>query len=617
MSDSQSLHKSLGLLHVFAIASGAMVGSGLFILPGMAHAMAGPGVILSYVLAGLLATTGMLSMVELATAMPKAGSDYFIITRGFGAGIGSIAGMLSWFSLSLKSAFAIVGMATFARMLLPFPGLLTGVVLAVLFVGLNILGVHQAARAQTIMVIGLYALLLLYVAVGFSHTRVELFTPFAPRGATGIFFAAGFVFISYGGLLKVASVAEEIRDPGRVMPLGLTLALLAVTVLYALTVMVTSGIMDSAQLDGSLTPISDGGRILLGEFGLAAMSIAAVLALVSTANAGIMAASRYLLAMSRDGLVPPVLSKLNTRFKTPHTAISLTGGLVLLSLFLPLKLLVEAASCVLMLTYVLCCLSVIVLRESGLENYRPLFKAPLYPWLQVAGILGIGFVLAELGIEAFVISATLVLTAFLVFWFYGRKQYARESALLHLITRLTDYELVEGELETELKEIIRERDHIVVDRFDRLVRRAPLLDLSGPLTQEEFFDAAAERLAPRLGMARARLAEDLHRKEQRNSTVLSPFIASPYVAIEGSERFEMLVARVREGIDFGPEAEAVRAAFVFAGTADERSFHFRALAAIAQVAMVEDFEHRWLEAKDEQGLRDLILLAERKRFSVK
>ncbi|MBN1269389.1 MAG: APC family permease [Kiritimatiellae bacterium] len=105
MEEQHELSKGLGLAHVFTIAAGAMIGSGLFILPGLAHAMAGPGVIWSYVLAGLLATTGALSMAELVTAMPKAGRDYFYVVRGFGAGTGSIAGVLSWFALTLKSAF--------------------------------------------------------------------------------------------------------------------------------------------------------------------------------------------------------------------------------------------------------------------------------------------------------------------------------------------------------------------------------------------------------------------------------------------------------------------------------------------------------------------------------
>lgn len=570
MEDSVKLHKGLGLVHVFTIASGAMIGSGLFILPGMAHAMAGPGVIGSYVLAGLLATTGALSLAELATAMPKAGSDYFFIMRGFGAGTGSIAGLLSWFSLSLKGAFAIVGMATFVHLIVDIPGLLSGAVLAVLFIGLNILGVREAARAQAVLVVGLFGLLLLYVVVGFPQTRAELLIPFAPYGAASIFSAAGFVFVSYGGLLKVASVAEEVRNPGRVMPLGLTLALVSVTLLYALTVMVTSGVVERSALDGSLTPISDGGRIIMGRFGFVAMSIGAILAFISTANAGIMAASRYLLALSRDQLPPSFLSKVNARFKTPHVAILTTGGLILLSLLLELKVLVEAASCVLMMTYILSCLAVIVLRESRLQNYRPSFRSPLYPWLQIGGILGLGFVLFELGIEAYLISAGLILIAFLIFWFYRRKQAARESALLHLMTRLTDRQLVHGALEAELKQIIRERDDIIVDRFDRLVENAPVLDFPEPLSKEQFFHAAAERLADRLNTEPGRLKTVLQHREEENSTALSLFVAVPHIVVQGEKRFDLLIARASKGIDFSADAREIRAVFVLAGTVDDK-----------------------------------------------
>ena len=140
MTNQSELKKGLGLAHVFTIASGAMIGSGLFILPGLAHAMAGPGVLWSYVLAGLLVGTGALSMAELVTAMPKAGSNYFYIMRGFGPEAGSIAGILSWFAIALKSSFAIVGMATFARLVVDIHGLAAGAVLTLGFVVLNIVG---------------------------------------------------------------------------------------------------------------------------------------------------------------------------------------------------------------------------------------------------------------------------------------------------------------------------------------------------------------------------------------------------------------------------------------------------------------------------------------------
>ena len=111
------LKRELKLLEVFCIASGAMISSGIFILPGLAFAKAGPGVVASYLLAGLLAIPGMLCVAELATAMPKAGGDYFFITRSFGPAVGTVSGILSWFSLSLKSAFALLGMAAFMALI--------------------------------------------------------------------------------------------------------------------------------------------------------------------------------------------------------------------------------------------------------------------------------------------------------------------------------------------------------------------------------------------------------------------------------------------------------------------------------------------------------------------
>lgn len=616
MVEPQGLRKGLTLIHVFCIASGAMISSGLFILPGMAHAMAGPGVIWSYLLAGILATAGALSIAELATAMPKPGGDYFFITRGFGPGIGTIAGMLSWFALSLKSAFAIVGMATFLALIVNVNGLTAGAVLCLVFILLNLFGVEEAARVQVALVFGLFALLALYVLVGLPQMRSELLIPFAPYGVHRLFTTTGFVFVSYGGLLKVASVAEEIRDPGRVIPLGLVLSLVAATLCYTLAVAVTSGVLESELLDNSLTPLSDGGRVVMGSFGYAAMSIGAILAFVSTANAGIMAASRYLLALSRDKLLPSPLARISTRFRTPHVAIAVTGAAIILGLLLKLDVLVEAASTVLILTSMLSCLSVIVLRESRLENYRPVFRAPLYPWLQVGGVAGLGFVLFEMGVGAYVISLLLVLVGFLVYWFYGRKRVRQESALLHVVARLTARELITASLENELKDIVRVRDGIVVDRFDRLVERAVILDIDRKLDLDEFVELAAESLAPRMGLESAPLAQMLRDREAESSTLLTPTLAVPHVVVPGAGRFELLLARVRDGVRFSAQAPDVHTIFVLAGSRDERNFHLRALAAIAQTAQAEDFERRWLSAKNDQALRDIMLLSNRDRRDI-
>ncbi|HOD84005.1 MAG: putative amino acid permease YhdG [Planctomycetes bacterium ADurb.Bin126] len=607
------LKKGLGLPHVFCIASGAMISSGLFVLPGLAHARAGPAVILSYLLAGLLAFPGLLCVAELTTAMPKAGGDYFFVTRGMGPAVGTVAGILNWFSLSLKSGFALVGLAAFLQLLVPVDYRLLGLALSALFVVVNLVGVREAARLQVALVMALLALLAVFVFAGLGHVQSTRIMPFAPHGWPAVFSTAGFVFVSYGGLLKISSVAEEVRRPGRVIPMGLFLSLGVVLTVYSLAVLVTSGVMSDEKLHNTLMPISDAAGAFMGNAGQIALTIGAILAFMTTANAGIMSASRYLLAMSRDELLPRRLARVSPRFQTPQVALAITGAVVALSLLVQLESLIKAASTVLILTHIGACLSVIVLREGRVQNYRPRFRSPLYPWVQLAGILGLVFVLLEMGLEAYLVAAALIVASFCLYWFYGRTRWRRESALLHLIQRITARELVTGSLERELKEIVRERDQIVLDRFDTLIENSAVLDLPGPVEAEEFFRQAAEQLGPRVGIESKDLRGMLSAREKDSSTVLGANLAIPHVVIDQSGRFDILLARCREGIVF-PNGRKVQAAFVMVGSRDQRNFHLRALAAIAQVTQEQGFAKNWLSANGPQALRDAVLLAERQRF---
>lgn len=607
------LKRELKLLDVFCIASGAMISSGLFILPGLAHAHAGPAAFVSYVVAALLATTGMLSQAELVSAMPKAGGTYFYVSRSLGPVVGTVDGLITWFSLSLKSAFALVGMAAIAVLIFDVNMQLVSVSLCALFVLINLVGVKEAGRVQVVLVLGLLAILLFYVIRGLPAVNVQYFEPFAPNGAGAIFSTAGFVFVSFGGLLKVASVAEEVKDPGRVVPLGMMLSLLAVGILYMLVVLVTSGVLAAGELHRSLTPISDGAAVFMGHGGKVVLAIAAALAFISTANAGVMAASRYLLASSRDGLLPETLGRINARFHTPHAAILVTGAFMVAALFLKLDKLVKAASSVLMMTYMFSCLSVVILRESRLQNYQPRFRSPLYPFVQIVGIIGCGYLLLRIGTEALLINGALVFSGIFVYWFYGRIRANREYALLHLIERITAEELTTHSLETELKEIIRERDEIVKDRFDRIIEESIVLDLEQCVDMDSFFELVAGRMAGRLKLHPDELFRLLKEREAESTTVLNPFLAIPHIVIESEGTFDILLARCRSGIDFHESGSNVRAVFVLAGGRDERNFHLRALAAIAQIVQNPHFEKRWLAAKGREELRDIVLLGERRR----
>lgn len=599
-------------MDVFSIATGAMISSGIFILPGLAYAQAGAGVVASYFLAGLLALCGMLSQAELVSAMPKAGGTYFFVVRSMGPSVGTVNGLITWFSVSLKGAFALIGMATFTSLIIDINISLIALLFCLFFIILNLIGIKEAGKVQVVLVGGLLTLLLIYVVLGLPEVKVRHFEPFAPKGIGAILSTAGFVFISYGGLLKVSSIAEEVRNPGKTIPLGMILSLLATSIFYTFAVFVTTGVLGD-NLANSLTPISDGAAVFIGRWGRIALSVSALLAFASTANAGIMAASRYPLALSRDGLLPEFFGRINERFKTPHNSILLTGAFMIVTLFLKLKILAEMASIVLILTYIFSCLSVIILKESRLQNYQPSFRSPLYPWVQIGGILGYGLLMFKMGKESLLISFIFIASAFFIYWFYGRIRATREYALLHLIERITAKELTTRSLEAELREIIRERDEIIKDRFDNLVERCVVLDIENSMSLEEFFGLVAEAMSDRLNVEPSLLFKLLMDRERESSTLLSQGLAIPHIVIEGEHTFDILIARCREGIIFPNSEHRVHTVFVLIGTRDERNFHLHALAAIAQIVQDPHFEEKWMKAGDEEDLRDIILLGKRKR----
>lgn len=608
-----TLKKELNLLDVFCITIGAIMSSGLFILPGLAHARAGPAILLAYFLAGLLATAGLLSQAELASAMPKAGGTYFYVTRSMGSAVGTIYGLITLLALALKSAFELVGMAVFTRLIVNLDIHIIAIVLCLIFIGINLRGIKAAGRIQVVLVLIILSALAIYVLRGLRAVEVEYFEPFAPHGLGTIFGTAGFVFVSFGGLLKVASLAEEIKDPGRVLPLGMILSLVSVVVIYMLVIFVTVGVLSPARLESTLTPISDAAAVSMGSWGRILLSIVAILAFSSAANAGIMGASRYPMALSRDGLLPSLFGRIHERYKTPHVSILVTGLLMIAALFLKLEVMIKVASSVLILTYIFSCLANIILRESHMVNYQPRLRVPLYPWVQIVGIVGFAALLYEIRHEALLISLILIIGGLFVYWFYGRIRAVREYALLHLIERITAKELTTHLLETELKEIIRERDQIVQDRFDHVIEKSVVLDIEKAIPVGEFFKMVAEKMADNLEMKAEILSELLMESEKASSTVINADLAIPHIVIKGKEKFDVLLARCKEGVHFSEAFPHVHTVFVLIGSRDERNFHLRALAAIAQIVQDPEFEKRWMRSKSKEALRDIVLLGKRRR----
>jgi amino acid transporter/mannitol/fructose-specific phosphotransferase system IIA component (Ntr-type) len=619
----EKLEKQLGLLDVFAIATGAMISSGLFVLPAIAYVKAGPAVILSYLFASILIIPSVLAKAELATAMPRSGGDYFYVERSLGSIWGVFTGFAGWFSLALKSAFAIVGIAILVEVVLQmaFPVRLQpwhlksiAALCCLAFTVLNTVSVKHTSKFQVFLVAMLLTILALFVFLGAGSIEVVRFKGFLEKGWPAIFATAGLVFISFGGLTKAASVAEEVKHPGRNLPLGMMLACFVVAIFYIAVITVMVGIVDGKELTDSLTPISLAASKFLGMTGFIMLGLAAIAAFVTTANAGVLAASRFPMAMSRDRLLPSALGHISKRFKTPNVSIMLTGGFMIAAVvLLDIEKLVKTASTLKLILFIFANVSVIIMRESRIQSYRPKFKAPLYPYIYVLAILAYVALIVDMGFVPLLITAGFIVLSAAWFALYVSRRVSRASAVMHIVERVTDRELKTVTLENELRDILKERDNIIEDRFDKLIKECQILDIKGRNKAEEVFRKVSAILAVRLETDEFVLFEKFLHREAEGGTVVQPGFAIPHIIVEGEKKFDILLVRACDGIDFPHAPEPIRIMFVLAGSKDERNYHLRALMAIAHIAQEKHFEQLWLTARDTEAIRNLILLSTRER----
>lgn len=606
------LKKEIGFIGIFSISTGAMISSGIFVLPGIAYAKAGPGVVISYLIAGILALLGILSTIELSTAMPKAGGDYYFINKTLGPLMGTISGLLGWLALSLKSAFAIFGISEIIFSLTKWNPLLISLILCSIFAYLNIIGIKESTKFQILLVGGLISLIVIYIVFGVSQIDLDLFKPFISKDISSIFITAGFIFISFGGLLKVSSIAEEVKNPKKNLPLGIISSVIAVTFLYVMILIVTIGTLEPNKLISSYTPVADSARIIMGSPGFIIISIASLLAFITTANAGIMAASRYLLALGRDDLLPKGISKISKKFHTPIFSIIITGVVIYTSLLLPLEGLIKIASTIILSSYVLTNLSVIILRESKMINYQPSFKAPFYPWLQLFGIIIFSYFIFDLGLDAIEVIILFLIGSFLVYFIYGKKKGKREYALLYLLKRIVDKNLTgENLLESELKEVLKKRDSMEKGRVSDLIKKSIILDIEGPLELEQFFNIVSEHISKKLKLPKEKILKLLFQRQRESDPIISDFAAILHIVIEENEKLLLIAVRCKEGIRFNKKSAHIKAVFLLNGAMKDKILQLRVLASIRTLIRQRYFKKKWLQAKSKNRLKAIILLSKR------
>jgi len=627
------LKKELGLFDVFALSTGAMFSSGFFLLPGLAAAQAGPSVFLAYLLAATIIMPAMFSSAELGTALPRAGGNYFYLDRSLGPVAGTITGLGSYLALSLKTAFALVGIGAYATFYVDLPEKPVAVALTVVFVVLNVVGAKETTALQRWLVTVLLAVMALFIVQGLvfiagrplEETTARFTEPsFTPFGLSGFLATVGFVFVSYAGLTKVASVAEEVRNPDRNLPLGMMLSLGVTAAVYTLGVFIIVAVVDAEPLRTDLRPVATAAAAMTewlpGRLGLLLVVVAALAAFASTGNAGLMAASRFPMAMARDRLLPPALARLG-RFRTPTVAILTTGGLmVAFILLLDPEGIAKLASAFQLFIFIMVNMAVIVMRESRIPSYDPGYRSPLYPWMQLFGILTCGSLIAYMGWPA--ILFIIGINAACIMWYYHyahrNPEVERDGAIYHWFGRLGRRQY-DG-LDREFRQIMKEKGLRDEDPFDEIVARSHVLDLREPATFEHVVRLAAERLATRLPNTADEIATRFLEGTRIGLTPVTEGVALPHFRTASLDVAEMVLVRAHHPIavpsddpltvEVEPDRQA-HAVFFLVSPDENPGQHLRILAQVAGRVDEDDFADAWRAARDEAELREVLLRDER------
>jgi APA family basic amino acid/polyamine antiporter len=315
----------LGLVDAVAIGLGAIIGGGIFIVTGIVAGLAGPALILSIVLAAAISLFTALSFIQLTQWRPAEGSVYFYSRSLLSPFAGFLSGWM-WIASNIFTGAAVaLGVAHYLQSLLPgVDPKWVAVLLCLGFSWLNLVGVKNSARVNNVLVGTKVVVLLLFVAVGAFHFRPVHFSPFF-RSPAGVFQGAFFIFFAFAGFARVAIIAEEVHDARKTVPRAIVTALALSALIYIAVSAVALGLVGSARLAASKSPLAEAIRVV-GSPGLVyIVSLGGMMAMASVLLTSILGVSRMIFAMAREGDLPLVLGRLHARYHTPHFPILIAG----------------------------------------------------------------------------------------------------------------------------------------------------------------------------------------------------------------------------------------------------------------------------------------------------
>jgi amino acid transporter len=437
-SDSGELRRSIGLFQLTLFGVGATIGTGIFIVLTQAVPVAGPAVVWSFVMAGVVAGLTAICYAELASAVPVSGSSYSYAYATLGEGIAMVVAACLLLEYGVSAAAVAVGWSQYLNEFFDnlfgftIPDAIAqapeqggvfnvpAVVLVLLCTLLLLRGASESAKVNAIMVMTKIGVLVMFVIVGLQGWESDNLAHFAPFGVDGITSAAGIIFFSYIGLDAVSTAGEEVKNPRRNLPLAIVGALCVVTALYiavAIVAVAAQPLGAFKDQDAGLANILE--AVTGSTWPATVLAGGAVISIFSVTLVVIYGQTRILFAMSRDGMIPPIFHKLNPKTMTPVPATIVVAVVVsLLAGVLPINFLAEMTSIGTLVAFLVVSVGVMVLRQTQPDLPRG-FKVPLYPIVPLASIAGCIWIIQDLRAVTIYVFVLWAAVALAWYFFYG------------------------------------------------------------------------------------------------------------------------------------------------------------------------------------------------------
>ena len=450
MEGEHRLRRVLGPVSLTALGVGAIIGAGIFVLTGLAaHDKAGPGLILSFVVAGIGCALAALCYAEFASMVPVAGSAYTYAYATLGELFAWIIGWDLVLEYAVASSTVAHGWSHYLLQLLSIFGVtlperwtnspidvteayqffvtgsycnLAAALIVLLVTVVLVIGIRESAGFNSAMVILKLVIVLFVIGVGAAYVRPQNWHPFLPFGWHGVMQGASYVFFAYIGFDSVSTHAEEARNPQRDVPIGIITSLALCTVLYILVAAVLTGMVPYTEINID-APVAGAFASRGLPVAVFFISLGAVVGITSVLLVLLLSQARVLLAMARDGLIPrEFFAAVHPRFRTPHKATILTGVLVaIVAALFPLRILAELVNIGTLMAFVIVCAAVWIMRRTNPQLERP-FRTPLMPLVPLAG-MGMNFwLMCSLGWENWMRLVVWLVIGLGIYFFYGRKR---------------------------------------------------------------------------------------------------------------------------------------------------------------------------------------------------